>query len=191
MEQLKEIIINVVGLTEKHYTQFSGRTKLVQFSKKEYLIKAGTTCSFIGFVEEGVLRSFFLKEANEVNLDFYLSNSFVCAYTSFLTQTPTHGSIQALSATKVWMISYADYHDLLKQDESWYRFGKYLSDSLFIRKCRREASLLVDAAVERHRLLLETYPNIEQLVPQYHIASYLGIKPESLSRIKSLTYIKE
>lgn len=53
-------------------------------------------------------------------------------------------------------------------------------------KCRKESSLLMDSALDRYKLLLRTFPHIEQHVSQYHIASYLGIKPESLSRLKSL-----
>ncbi|MDX5422250.1 MAG: cyclic nucleotide-binding domain-containing protein [Hymenobacteraceae bacterium] len=191
MEHIRNIIMGELKLSEEHFERFIGSGKMIDLPKKEFLIKAGTTCTFIGFVEEGVLRSFFQKGGDEFNLDFYLSASFVSAYTSFLTQLPTHGSIQALADSRVFLVSHAAYHELLREDDSWYRLGKYLSDSLFIRKCRREASLLVDSALERHRLLLQAYPTIEQLVPQYHIASYLGIQPESLSRIKSLTYIKE
>ncbi|WP_247232956.1 Crp/Fnr family transcriptional regulator [Telluribacter sp. SYSU D00476] len=189
MEKLRDVIIDKAGLTDEHCVQLTGFIRRIHLKKKEYLIRAGTTCSFIGWVEEGTLRSFIQKEGDEMNLDFYLEGSFVSAYTSFLTQTPTHGSIQALSDTTVYLISYADYHRLLKSSDSWHRLGKSISDQLFIRKCRREASLLMDSAPERYQSLLQTYPNIEQLVAQYHIASYLGIKPESLSRIKSLTYI--
>jgi len=60
------------------------------------------------------------------------------------------------------------------------------ADTLFIKKCRKETSLLMDNALARYKLLLETYPKIEQHVSQYHIASYLGIKRESLSRLKTL-----
>lgn len=183
-------MLEKAGLTAEHYAQLTKVGKVVYLPKKEFLIQAGTTCSFIGFVEEGLLRSFIYKEGEEVNLDFYLSGSFASAYTSFLTQTPANGTIQALADAKVFLISYADYQNLLRSSDSWYRFGKYVSDTLFIRKCKRETSLLMNSARERYELLLQSYPNIEQLVPQYHIASYLGIKPESLSRMKSLTYIK-
>ncbi|PRY03146.1 CRP-like cAMP-binding protein [Pontibacter ummariensis] len=191
MKLLRDIIIEKSGLTEEHYAQFAETLKTVHLTRKEFLLQTGTTCSFLGFVEEGVLRSFIQKGASESNVDFYLSGSFVSAYTSFLTQTPTHGAIQALSDSKVRLLSRSAYDELLKRDPCWYRFGKYISDDLFIRKCRRETALLMDSASERHKLLLDSYPMIEQLVSQYHIASYLGIKPESLSRLKSLTYIKE
>ena len=75
---------------------------------------------------------------------------------------------------------------MLQESNEWYKLGKYIADTLFIRKCRKESSLLMDSALDRYKLLLRTCPHIEQHVSQYHIASYLGIKPESLSRLKSL-----
>ena len=191
MDALKKIIINEIGLTEEHLFQFGKILKRVHLQKKEFLIKAGDICSFIGFVQEGVLRTYVHNEEEEFNIDFHLPNSFVTAYKSFLTQTPTKAYIQALSDTTIYFISYSDYHKLLKESNDWYRLGKYIADTLFIIKCKRESSLLMDSAIERYKLLLIDYPQIEQLVAQYHIASYLGIKPESLSRIKSLTYINK
>ena len=89
------------------------------------------------------------------------------------------------------MLKKDDYDNLLKTSDEWYKLAKHISDDYFLRKCKRQTSLLMDTAKDRYDLLLTTYPGIEQWVPQYHIASYLGIKPESLSRIKSLTYIKK
>lgn len=191
MEALKDIFINEIGLNEEHLIQFGKLLKRVHLQKKEFLIEAGDICSFIGFVQEGVLRTYVHNEAEEFNIDFHLPNFFVSAYKSFLTQTPTKAYIQALSDTTIYFISYSDYHILLKNSTDWYRLGKYIADTLFIVKCKRESSLLMNSAIERYKLFLIEYPQIEQLVAQYHIASYLGIKPESLSRIKSLTYINK
>ncbi len=191
MESLKNIFINEIGLNEEHLIQFGKILKRVNLQKKEFLIKAGNICNFIGIVQEGVLRTYVHNEAEEHNIDFHLPNSFVTGYKSFLTQTPTKAHIQALTDTTVYYISYSDYYNLLKESTDWYRFSKYIADTLFIIKCKRESSLLMESAIERYKLFLIEYPQIEQLVAQYHIASYLGIKPESLSRIKSLTYINK
>lgn len=191
MVTLKDIFINEIGLNEEHLFQFGKILKRVHLQKKEFLIEVGDICSFIGFVQEGVLRTYVHNEAEEFNIDFHLPKSIVSAYKSFLTQTPTKTYIQALSDTVIYTISHSDYYSLLKNTTDWYRFGKYIADTLFIIKCKRESSLLMDSAIERYNSLLMEYPQIEQLVAQYHIASYLGIKPESLSRIKSLTYINK
>ncbi|HPF50172.1 MAG TPA: Crp/Fnr family transcriptional regulator [Draconibacterium sp.] len=191
MEALRNILNNEIGLDEELFSPLEKVLIRLHLSKKEFLIKEGKVCSFIGFLETGVLRSYILKEGNEFNIDFYLPGSFVSSYTSFLTQTPSIGYIQALSESVIYVLNLSDYNKLLKVNSEYYKLGKYISDSLFIKKCRRESSLLMDSANDRYKFLLTLYPQIEQLVPQYHIASYLGIKAESLSRIKSLTYINE
>ncbi|GGK15796.1 cAMP-binding protein [Yeosuana aromativorans] len=191
MKSFKNILIDKIGLDEELYFALEKTLIRIKLKKKDFLIKEGETCSFIGFIKAGVLRSYILKDGNEFNIDFYLPDSLVSSYTSFLTQTPSVGNIQALSESEIYIINLSDYNKLLKLNTEYYKFGKYVSDVLFIRKCKREASLLMDSANDRYKFLLTLFPQIEQLVPQYHIASYLGIKPESLSRIKHLTYINE
>lgn len=191
MDTLRKIPAENIGLTDEQVGQLEQIFRKENHKKKDFLIQSGQTCSFIGFVESGILRSYILKDGEEFNVDFSIPGSFVSSYTSFLTQTPTKGYIQALSDAIVYTISYTDYTNLLNSNPEWFKLGKYISDMLFLKKCRRETSLLMDSAADRYKLLLQTYPQIEQLVAQYHIASYLGIKPESLSRMKSLTYINE
>jgi len=191
MNQIRELLIKEIGLKNEHFIKLESLLKPVELKRKQHLLQVGQTCSFIGFVESGILRSYILKEGDEFNMDFYLPGTFVSSYTSFLTRTPTRGSIQALSDSVIHTLSYEDYTSLLNSDPEWFRLGKHIADILFIKKCNRENSLLKDSAADRYELLLRTYPGIEQLVAQYQIASYLGIKPESLSRIKSLTYINE
>ena len=191
MEAIRNILINEIGLKEEHYPDLKKVLTKVHFKKKEFLIKEGETCSFIGFLEKGALRSYILKDGNEFNIDFYLPGSFVSSYTSFLTQTPSIGFIQTLLESEIYILNQPDYSKLIKVNPEYNRLGKFISDSLFLKKCKRETSLLMDSASDRYKFLLDLYPFIEQVVPQYHIASYLGIKPESLSRMKSLTYINE
>jgi len=83
-------------------------------------------------------------------------------------------------------VSYDQLNALLIEDAEWMKLGKYVSELFYIRKCERETSLLKNSASERLDLFLASFPGIEQKVSQYHIASYLGIKPETLSRIKVL-----
>jgi CRP-like cAMP-binding protein len=132
------------------------------------------------------LRSFIEQGVEEFIKDFYFEGSIVVSYGSFLSGKPSIASIQALEDTYLITLSRTAYFQLLKESNEWYKFGKYISDCLLIKKCRRESSFLMEDAFERYKLLLKTYPHIEQLVSQYYIASYLGIKPESLSRLKSL-----
>jgi CRP-like cAMP-binding protein len=191
MDIFKDFLVSKLDFKDIQLKQLEQVVDVVKLEKKDYLINAGSVCRFIGFIENGVLRSYIQKESNEFNVDFYLTGSFVSSYTSFLTQQPTNTNIQALSNSTIYTISYSNYSNLLKTNTEWYKLSKLIADTLFIKKCQREKSLLMDSAEDRYNLLLKTYPQIEQVVAQYHIASYLGIKPESLSRIKSLTYINK
>lgn len=186
MNSLHSIITDILNLPDEFYKRLLEVSELRTFSKKKYLLEIGEVCTFIGFVEEGVLRNYKEKEGEEFIGDFHVAGSFSTSYRSFLQKEASVGAIQALEDSQVRMISYTTYHSLLEESALWYKFGKYISDTLFIKKCIKETSLLMDSAQERYNLLLKTYPHIEQHVAQYHIASYLGIKPESLSRIKSL-----
>lgn len=185
MEILRDIIIKL-GLAEEDYNHLLELTTVYVFQEKELLLTSGNICNFIGFVEEGTLRIYREKDGDEYIGDFHVAGSFSTSYRSFISAQPSVASIQALQKTKVRMISKKVYDALLNESPLWYKFGKYIIDNLFIKKCIKENSLLMDSAHERYKLLLKTYPRIEQDVSQYHIASYLGIKPESLSRIKSL-----
>jgi CRP-like cAMP-binding protein len=189
METLQQLFVEKMKLSNEHYEQFMQLSKTVVLRHKDFLIKENTICSFIGFVETGVLRSILIKDGEEYTSDFFFAGSIVSVYTSFLTQTPAIISIQTIKPTTIHSISHTQFNDLLNSSSEWYKMGKYIADSFFFKKCKRETSLLQDSASERYAFLLETFPAIEQLVTQRHIASYLGIKPESLSRIKALTYI--
>lgn len=191
MNRLQQLLVQETGFSEEEYNRFIQSTHPIHLRKKDYFVKAGQVCGMIGLVETGILRSFFVKDDTDCINDFFPAGTLVSAYTSFLTQTPAAGNIQALEDTVLCCISYTQLQQLYNSDARWYKFGKQVAESFFIRKCKKETSLLKDSALERYQLLLHTYPDIEQQVAQYHIASYLGIQPESLSRLKALTYINK
>jgi CRP-like cAMP-binding protein len=191
MESLIALFTEKLGLDRNHFETFYARLKTKNLKKKEYLIREGSVCNFIAFVSSGTFRSYIRNNEDEFNNDFYFDNDFVSAYTSFLTQMPTNCNIEALTNCTVHYISYENLNELIAQDNAFLKLSKYISDTYFIRKCKRETSFLKHSASERLSGLSSLYPGIEQRVSQYHIASYLGIKPESLSRIKLLTYINK
>ncbi|MBS7232317.1 Crp/Fnr family transcriptional regulator [Flavobacterium psychroterrae] len=191
MESLQAIFTETLGLNVELFEEFQKELRIKNLKKKEFLIQEGAVCDFIALVISGTLRSYVQNNEGEFNNDFYLENSFVSAYTSFLTQMPTNCNIEALTNAKVYYITHKQFNSLIERDNNFLKLAKYISDNYFIRKCKRETSFLKNSAAERLEMIRILYPGIEQKVPQYHIASYLGIKPESLSRIKLLTYINK
>jgi CRP-like cAMP-binding protein len=191
MESLQTIFTEILGLKADHFEEFHKHLYIKTLKKKEFLILEGSVCDFIAIVISGTLRSYVQNNDGEFNNDFYLENSFVSAYTSFLTQMPTNCNIEALTDVELYYITHKQFNALIEKDTNFLKLAKYISDNYFIRKCKRETSFLKNSAAERLQMIRILYPGIEQKVPQYHIASYLGIKPESLSRIKLLTYINK
>lgn len=183
---LERILKEELNLPDEMYGRFIGLAGTEHIKKKEMFVERGKVCRRLGIIESGVLRSYLEKDGDEFIKDFYFPGSIVVSYGSFLTGEPCIGNIQALEDTRLITISRSACDRLLEESAEWYKFGKYISDCLLIRKCRRETSFLMDDAYERYKLLLKTYPKIERHVSQHHIAAYLGIKPESLSRLKSL-----
>lgn len=191
MNTLQKIFINEMLLQEEHYLEFCKISRVKSYKKKEFILKENSICPFIGFVENGIVRSFILKDAKEFNNDFYFSNSFISAYRSFVTQTPAYSNIQAMSETTIRYITFEQIKELEGVSDAWNKFRKHIAEQFFIKKCTRETSFLIYSAKERYDSLIKSQPKIEQLIPQYAMASYLRIEPESLSRIKALTYIKK
>jgi len=186
MYSLEQILKKELQFPNELYDRFLELSSTKHLKKKEFFTQQGKVCHHIGFIESGVLRSYFEKGDVIFIKDFYFSGRFVVALGSFLSGEPCVGSVQAIEDTQLITLSRNAYDQLLKEFNEWYKFGKYISDSLLAKKCQRETSFLMDDAYERYKQLLKTYPRIEQLVSQYDIASYLGIRPESLSRLKSL-----
>jgi len=186
MNVVEKILIENLKLSNELYDRFMELSNTKHLKKKDYFTQVGKVCHHLGIIESGVLRSFIEKGAEEFTKDFYFTGSLVVSYGSFLTGELCTGSIQALEETHLITLSRTAYFQLLEESVEWYKFANYISFGFLARKCPRETSFLTDDAYERYKLLLKTYPRIEQLVSQHHIASYLGIKPESLSRLKNL-----
>jgi CRP-like cAMP-binding protein len=116
--------------------------------------------------------------------DLCYEHEFFGDYMSFLTQQPTKLFTQAIEPIEILSISYAHLNELYTNSTIGVNIGRIASESLFIHKQTQQIDLLILTAEERYLKLLERQPQIVQRTPQKYIASYLGITPESFSRIR-------
>ena len=152
----------------------------------EFFLMAGEIPRYIGYVVSGLLRLYYIDaEGRDVTKHFCPENTLAISYSAFLQRQESRFFIQAIEDTKLYIFDYQTYSDLLKGHICWQIVAKKLAELLFILKEKRESELLLQNAQERYLHFLEDYPDIEKRVNQYHIASYLSITPESLSRIRS------
>ena len=162
------------------------RKKVITLEKGEYFLMAGDVPQYIGFVISGLLRLFYIdSDGVEINKHFCVENTLAISYSAFLQREESKFYIQALEDTKLLAIDYETYVDLLDSHICWQIVARKLAQMLFILKEKRESEFLLSDARQRYLQFLEDYPNLESRLSQYHIASYLGITPESLSRIRS------
>ena len=182
---LVSTVNSIAALPESEIQFFSSSLDVKEVAKGAHILQAGDVCDFICFVHRGLLRTYLMVDEQEMNTEFFQANTFAGAFTSFLLNTKTSLNIQALEPSTLLYISRKSLDQLYTRDPRWLALGKHIFEVEFIKKCKRESSLLQESARERYLTLLRDFPGIEARVPLFHIASYLGIKPESLSRIRS------
>lgn len=157
--------------------------------KHRCICQSGEKQKSYAFVYDGLFRSFITdKNGKEYNKIFFDAGTFAGSMTALLTATPSQFTIEALEPATIVEIDFKGYRALLEEKQDLQRFQIfYLEKNWLLAKERREIEIVQNNATERYKQFLEEYPNLEQRLPQYHIASHLGISPTQLSRIRKKT----
>jgi CRP-like cAMP-binding protein len=154
------------------------------YKKGDHLLAEGEICRHIVFIESGLVRYYINKDGEERTTYFNKEGEFVCLYTSFLPQSPSTMNIQALEDCSVWTVSFDGIQQFYKEVTYGERFGRMAIEDVFVSAIAQIASFYTDTPEIRYQKFLLDYPDIVQRIPQYYIASYVGVKPQSLSRIR-------
>lgn len=177
------------GIESPHFDELYSLLEFKEVKRNGVVLKAGDRCLFIGLVKEGALRTFYVNECSEeINFLFHfnqgLENIVFTDYESFLLHTPSKLNIQALEKTTVAFINYKDWQDLCSKNVYWQLFSKRMTEKVYLLAKKRVEDLLYYSPETRYVRLLKENPFIFQKIPQRYLASYLGITPQSLSRIR-------
>jgi len=158
----------------------------VKIKKNEYLLVAGEIPNRMYINISGLLRLFYIDyNGSEVIKHFCIENTCAISYSAFLLRKESNIYIQALEDTSLLAIEHETYQKLIDGHPCWQRAAQKFAELLFLLKEKKEAAFLLYDAQERYTHFLKDYPNLESRIPQYYVASYIGITPESLSRIRS------
>jgi len=182
--KLKKYLERFGPLPVKDWEFFVSRLQYRSFPKKSPILQSGTVENYVNFIDTGIIRYFVLEEEKDITFEIAFQESFATAYDSFLTRTPARYEAEALTDTELWSISYDDLQDIYGHTAAGDRFGRLAAEELYIRKNKRQLSLLKDQAEQRYQDLVQDYPHLIQHVPQKYLASYIGITPQALSRIR-------
>lgn len=181
---IRAALEKLVPFPEPEWSIFRDHLQPAGFKKDEFLCREGQVEQYIYFICEGVARSFFAKDGREYTFDFFFAGDFATAFTSFLQRRPSAINIQALEATQTYRIHHADLEALYKTGAAAERVGRHVAEHQFIRRSVKELELLSLTATERYQRLFEEHPEMVSRISVKHLSSYLGIHPESLSRIR-------
>lgn len=154
------------------------------FRQDEHFLEAGTTCRYVGFIDSGLVRYYTNGPDDEKTYYFSKEGAFICDYESFLPQVPSARNIQALEPSVIYRIGHSGLQQLYRELEHGERLGRLVIEDVFIHAIRQVNSMYNDTPETRYREFLAMYPDIGQRVHQYYIASYVGVKAPSLSRIR-------
>lgn len=183
---IQDILTAFAGLKEEDVSVSSPFWRKREIPKGGFYNKQHVVCKDLGIVVKGIFRVYYYEHqtGKEMNMFFFSEGQFIVSFRSFLAQYPCIYYIEALEDAEIIYIPYQDLHNLYLNYKPWERFGRILAEHFFHQSQGRSEELLFFSHEQRYLNLLQQHPNIVQRVASLHIASYLGIKNQSLSRIK-------
>ena len=185
-ENLKRHIAKFVAISEDDYSEILSYFKIIEAGKKKNLLTEGKICKWNFFVSKGCLRMFFVNEKGvEQTVQFALENWWISDYTSFSSQQPAEFYIQAVEKSEVLAIDYLSHEKMLNQFPRMERYFRSVHQRAHAAYQFRVKSLYQMSREELYLSFSKRYPGFVQRVPQYLLASFLGLTPEYLSEIKS------
>jgi CRP/FNR family transcriptional regulator len=184
LQNFKIQIRQITNFSEDECSLFMPFIRQKSLRKGDYLVQQGKPSNQIAFIEKGLMRIFYLADGKEINNHFFLENDYAVSYLDFLKNRPSRYNIQALENCNVLTFDKKALELAYEESKNWERFGRIIAESVYAIATNRFESFLFLSARERYVQMLKDYPRFIQRIPLYHLASYLGIERESLSRIR-------
>ena len=174
----------LINITPQEVDCINQLFKKKEYKKGDFFLAEGQVCKQAGFIVKGLVRYYINHDGEEKTYSFGQENTFVCNYESFVPQAPSTKIIQALEDCEITQISYSDLQIFFKSIAQGERFGRLVIEQVFMQLLQDLSSFYTDTPEYRYGQFIKKYPELQQRVSQYHIASYVGVKPQSLSRIR-------
>ena len=186
MNEFKEYLNKITNFTKGEMELFLSLFSEKHFKKNEYFASEGEYSSKIGFISKGVVRAFYRNnKGNEYNKTFFSKIGFIGAYSSLVSNQKNKINLQCLTNCSFYIADFSEIKKRYNSNPKIERLARILAEHFFVSKEKREIELVMLDATERYTIFRKEHPNLENAIPQYHIASYLGITPTQLSRIRA------
>jgi CRP-like cAMP-binding protein len=185
MNNLKDYFNSVSQLSDNTWLKIYPFFKEERLAKGQYFAEVGKIANQIAFLEKGVVRAFFLnQEGKEYNKQFFVGESIIGAYSSLLTGTSNLIAQQALTDCIIYTCDFRQLTELYYTHPDLERLARKIAEFYFLEKEKKEIEIVLLDATQRYILFKKEFQCLEQLIPQFHIASYLGVSATQLSRLR-------
>jgi CRP-like cAMP-binding protein len=185
LEKLRRYFDKFYILNDFEWADFEKCIVKCKINKNEQILKQGEHCNFIAFIQEGSFKFYYDNEGEIKITAFFFQGDFVSNYRSFLTGKPSDHFIEAMQDSNIYKINLQELKYLYDKHKNIERLGRLIAENLYLSVANRLDSFLFQTPEERYKNLIDRNSRLLQEIPQYMIASYLGIKPETLSRIRT------
>ncbi|MGB1004783.1 MAG: Crp/Fnr family transcriptional regulator [Salibacteraceae bacterium] len=185
MEAVREYFNDVPEFTQTVWEAFSEKLEKVIIPKKSTIVELEDTENYIWFIESGDARFVIPSFEEDLTFGFAFSNEFFSAYDSFIAKEPCAYQIKAISECVTYRIHRDDLEELYATIPNAAAIGRQMAEESFIRKKKREMSFLIQSAEERYLELFTSKPTIIKTMPLKYVASFIGVTPQALSRIRA------
>ncbi len=189
-EKLKLYCSAIIPLNEDELNLIDAFFEERIFLKKGFILRDGNICNFIGFIAKGTVRHFHIKNGDEKTCDISFKNTWVTDFKSFSENSICIMNLQAMEETTIFLIRKENLFKLYKVCSKYETFGRIMAEQVAQRATEIAMSLSSEKPEERFQNLILNNPDLFQRVPQKYIANFLGISPESLSRIRNRIFNK-
>lgn len=185
---MKNIILflkNISPLSEKTIALMDTIFVFDELKKGDYFVREGEYANEIAFLESGVVRAFYINsQGKEYNKSFFVGPSIIGSYAALISKEKNRLPQQALCNCKIWRAKFDLIENLSVNNYEIEHLRRRIAERFFVSNEKKQLEMALFEAKERYIIFKAEYPGIEGLIPQYHIASYLGISPTQLSRIR-------
>lgn len=184
-EQLKKLVNFYARVDDQQWNAVKNLIRTQTLKKGEHFLSVGDQSDRFAIVEEGLFRIYYVdNEGKEAIKTFRGAGGVIGAYAEFLKNIPCRLNVEALSDSSISVIMAKDMVDAFKSAGPWERVGRKVAEQLYLEKEEREYQFLCMSAAERYQAFLRDYASYEARIPDYMVASYLGITPVYLSKLK-------
>lgn len=182
---LLEKVCQKIALSAEEQEHLKSAFQVLKRPKNEYLLQPGNPSVCLYFVVSGFVRIFHVdEEGNEITTEIATTSDFISSYEDFINEKPSSSYIQCISDCMVLGISKENYDRLFNEILDWSVFCQSVSEHYLLRSSQRVQSFQKLSAKERYAQLLQSHPTVARNTPVKYLASFLGMRPQSLSRIR-------